>query len=423
MDLRFALRNGPSAVAFGMTGPDVAIAFDNGNLVLHNCATKKSVPRQLGVPNCRNLLFCDPHIFGISQENSLFRYSGGKLTFCPYSVKAFSVVNKDALFILGADDIARVVAVDGWHPVSKNGDPPNLSERVVPQIVNHPLNSLSGEVETMEKSGEYLWFKPDARFVWMSFRHDVPMFLKRHFAAGDAHDYDTHLAMLNSYVASVSKEFQWTKAFCELFADQFPQAAFTLCCDAQEEVNLELNGGIAGCIIACENEIGDRLRTHLKSMAIALFAKENYTKGAMFLRISRLDRLGADYLIDYGQTELAMKFVRLLATGEKEEMLLKLGLKLLHTDRLLDAMMLFMSCRQYHVALYLMTKFRMPLDVFFIKKYLTMKGLLQEVAPDVARQVGEVPDLTALCAQIDGDFASKATKLGLGPNVLSGMLA
>jgi hypothetical protein len=70
-----------------------------------------------------------------------------------------------------------------------------------------------------------------------------------------------------------------------------------------------------------------------------------------------------------------------------------------------------------------MTKLRMPLDVFFIKKYLTMKGVLQEVAPDVARQVGEVPDLTALCAQIDGDFASKATKLGLGPNVLSGMLA
>jgi hypothetical protein len=248
------------------------------------------------------------------------------------------------------------------------------------------------------------------------------MFLKRHFAAGDAHDYDTYLAMLNSSVPSVSKEFQWTKAFCELFADQFPQAALTLCCDTQEEANLELNGGIAGCIIACEDEIGDRLKTHLKSMAVALFVKENYIKGAMFLRMARLDRLGADYLIQYDQIELAMKFIRLLATREKEEMLLKLGLKLLQAGRLLDAAMLFLSCRQYHLALYVMRTLGMPLDVFFIRKYFTLKGVLQEVTPEVARQVGEVPDLITLGAQIDEDFTAKATKLGVDPKVLNGLL-
>jgi hypothetical protein len=427
------LRSPAEAIAFGIQGDNVLVALENGSILVHDIATEKSSVRQIGIMNVRNLQFYENDIFGFCSDNRPFKWSDGKLVQCPYAVKGFSVINPDILFVLEQDDIARVVAVDGWHPISRNHGPIDLNPKVVQHIVNHPLaNQKCGRlvdqdeflatVEELDGQSEYLWFRPAARMIWASFRKDVPMYLRGHYATGDAHQYDVILAKLNSYVENISNEFQWTKARCELFADHFPDAAIALS-GAHDETNIELSAAVAGCIIACEQEASDRLKVHLKAMATTLFLHEQYLQGATFLRMARLDKIGAEYLLEYDQIDLAMKFIRALEGQEKQVLLLKFGLKMFLSDHLADALMIFVNCSQFHLVLYLMHLTKLYFDVFFVKKYLILKGYLKPAPDHVATLIPQLPDLMILGAQIDSDFALEATEVGVDPKILKRLLS
>jgi hypothetical protein len=104
-------------------------------------------------------------------------------------------------------------------------------------------------------------------------------------------------------------------------------------------------------------------------------------------------------------------------------MLLRLGIKWLQKKELTKALLMFMSCREYHLALFVMSEKRMLADAFFLKKYLVSRGMLQPVSPEAGRIANEIPDIWTLSATIDTNFASFSTDIGVDSKVLRTILA
>jgi hypothetical protein len=268
-----------------------------------------------------------------------------------------------------------------------------------------------------------LWFRPEARQVWMALRADVPMLLRGHFAAGEAHVYDQTVAELNAYVRAPSAEFRHIKAICDLFADRFADAATALATDADDGGDILLNGALAGLVIACEGPVDEKLIVHLKSVAVSLFLREEYERGATFLRIARLDKVAAEYLLGYGQLELALRFIRALRGVEKTEMLRRLAIRLLQARRLVEALLTFVSCEEFQIVLHLMVELGMAVDAFFVKKYLRAEGRLKEANPDVAKQAPDMKSLDELVAKIDVEFVSWAEEIGVDSRDMKALLS
>jgi hypothetical protein len=346
----------------------------------------------------------------------LFWYHQGQLSLCPYAVRAFSIVSATTLFVLAADNVARIVSVEDWHIVTRGQGGIFLDGPLIVKVTALAHTTLDAD------GNAQLWFRPEARQIWMSLRKDVPMLLRGHFAAGDAHKYDEMKADLNGYVHVVSREFQQTKALSNLFANRFADAAAVLINETSEE-SLVFNGALSGLIIACEEPIGERLMIHLKSVAVSLFLKEDYEKGATFLRIARLDKLAAEYLLGYGQLELALKFIRGLSGAVKNEMLRRLGARLMQARRLFEALLTFVSCGEFQMALHLMVELGMVVDAFFLKKYIVGKDWLKQANPDLAKLAPEMLGLIELSAKIDVDFASWAGDIGVDPRDMKTLLS
>jgi hypothetical protein len=304
--------------------------------------------------------------------------------------------------------------------VTRGQGPICLDGPVTAKVKAHPLARPDFDINCDTP----LWFRPEARPIWMSLRDDVPMLLRGHFAAGESHFYDDLIAHLNEFVTSVSREFQPVKALCALFAENFGEAAHALVSETSDAPgDLVLNAALAGLVIACEEPLSEKLVVHLKSVAVALFLSEKYVQGATFLKIARLDKIAAEYLLGYGQLELALRFIRGLKGAEKTEMLLRLGARLMQLRRLFEALLTFVSCGEFQMVLHLMVEIGLVIDAFFVKKYIKLKGWLRPANPDVAKLAPEMLPLVELTARIDSDFASWAVDIGVDAADVKALLA
>jgi hypothetical protein len=405
LDNPFVLRIPVDVAAFGSQGDEAVIAFDNSNMLIHNIRTRAQVQRQLGVTNVHGFHFSRGDIFAISHETSMFRYTNGRVVQSPIAAKCFSLIGRDFLFVLGEDDVARVIAVDEWRLISARSDDYfGWSKQY--RIVEHSPND---------------WFHPDARLVAMTIRDDPPIYLRGHFAAGDSREYDDLFARLTGRAEGpVTHNFKWIRAASELFADNFAGAAAALAVESGGD--LSFDGAIAGLMIACAKEASDELRAHLKGLAIQLFAKGKHDRAAIFLRIARLDRMAADYLLGYEQFMFALKFIRRLEAQDKKDLLIKLGVRYARSGRTLDAMLVFAACKEFHVVLWYMVESKMTLDAFFLKKYLVVNGLLVEAPRKIAVLLEEIPDLQSLSWQIDSDFALEAANVEVDNKIIKALL-
>jgi hypothetical protein len=411
--LRFSLHATYDPVAFGFDGDELIIGFENGSLLCYNIPTKRSSSRQLSVTSVQTLQFHEGAIFGISGEDDLFHYSrSGQFCQCPYPVRAFSIVSPTVLFVLATDTIARVISVDDWRLVTRSQGGICLDGPVVTRVAAHPLSQTEFDID----SPAQIWFQPEARQIWMALRSDVPMLLRGHFAAGDSKQYDETVADINASVDLISKSFQQTRALADLFANRFEQAARGLVAEPTDgPADLVANGTLAALAITAGEVECEKLVLHLKSVAVALFLREEYEQGAIFLKIARLENLAAEYLLGYEQLDLALKFIRGLEGADKRRMLLRLGAKLLQGKKIFEALLTFVSCGEFQMVLWLMVEFGMVADAFFVKKYAGRMDWMHPANPDVAKLVPEMPELEELCARIDADFASWAGDIGVDP--------
>ena len=446
---RFTLRAPIDPQAFVRSGNLLVICFDNGSIVFHDFQAKKTTTKTTSARNFRKLRLCEGTLYGICNDNNVFCYSK-TMKVSPYSVKDYSIVKPGEVFVVGEDNIARIVEVEKWGIVFYAPETSlSRNDSIIRHIENHPLAEFNSPTETqatmtqslsqgellktadaeklsiedLETKSEFLWFRPDSRQIWTCFRENPPLCVRSHYAVGDAQLYDSLIAKLNFQVQYVTREFQKIKYKGELFANRFSDAVHTLMSEVHGESDIGLNGSIAGCILACENEVSDKMVTHLKSLAVALFLKGQYSEGATFLRIARLDKAAVEYLLEYNQLSLALKFIRVLTGKDKDEMLTRLAVKHYQKGHHLQAVFFFCSGKQYHAMLHVMHVMKMNVDAFFLKKFLLYQGLLVPAEPDLQQMMPDLQNLLTLGANIDSSFAEIATEVGVNPKAIKSLLA
>jgi hypothetical protein len=279
---------------------------------------------------------------------------------------------------------------------------------MVNRMLNHPL--CTGQ----STNSEYLWFRPDSREIWQCIcENELSLYVQCHYAAGSAHEYDKLVCQLNRKVKYVTPEFQRIKARAELFAGDFAAAARALMSDTPEEGDIGYKVALAGCILACEENVSERMLVHLKTSAYALAQRDRFDDSSVLLRIAGLDQAAADYFMECDQLDHALSFIRGMEGDAKVEMLLKFGLKQYEKKNMRKAVLVFMISRQYHLGLGLLYEMHRKVEAFFLKKWLVREGMLVEMESAVAKLFPQILDLITLIAQIDSDIAEYCTELGM----------
>ena len=448
---RFTLRAAVGPMAFVRHGNLLVICFENGSIVFHDFATKKTSTKYTSARNFRKLRICDGVVYGLCNDSNVFYYSKS-IKICPYSVKDYSIVKAGQVFIIGDDNIARIVETEKWSIIAYEPETSlSRNDTIIRHIENHPLAAFNNpsesqqtmvqslsqgellsfsesprgtiDLEDLEKKSEYLWFRPDSRLFWICFRSNPPLCMRCHYAVGDSQLYNELIAKLNFYVQYITRGFQRIKYRGELFANKFGDAARTLMSEVQGESDIERNGAIAGCILACEDQVSEKMASHCRSVAMSLFQKGQFLEGATFLRIARLDKVAVEYLLKHNQLTLALKFIRGLSGKDKDDMLTLLAVKHYKKRHHLEAAFFFCSAKQYHAMLHVMNVMGMNADAFFLKKYLLLEGLLTPAEPEVQKLMPDIQEFVTLSANIDSSFAEIATEVGVNPKTIKSLVA
>ncbi|OHT04876.1 hypothetical protein TRFO_27551 [Tritrichomonas foetus] len=469
-------------ISLCLSTKQMVIAFDNGNLLIHDFSTKKSKNINVAASNISVMRFCQSKVFGICNNNTLFVNDSKGFRTCPSPVTSFVPVTPDIVFVIGKDRISRFLRVSDWRSLSSESkilQPDTLQQRRARHIQNHPLAHIHGSITNEElasfdtnktenlihceneslienakkshiegqdpdKNVENLnshiekfdcfgketpWFYPDMRNIWLILHdpHKVPLSLQYHSGAGETGNFERIMSMLYSAVQYVTPEFLNSKVSSALFANNFDEAVNILSQDTSQERDFLKSAALAGCIIACseEDKIPDKMVIHLKATAISLLLQGNYNDGAMLFRMARLDHPAVDYLLEHEQLDLALKFIRGCVKNEKEkrELLIKIGVKYYQKGKIGQAILIFAACQQWHVVLGLIRTLTRKADLFFLKKYCVFKGVLKPMPPELEKVFPEIQPLIPLIAQIDIDFAEYATDVGVSSQVLRNLLS
>ncbi|KAK8866258.1 hypothetical protein M9Y10_009217 [Tritrichomonas musculus] len=507
---KFSIKAPVSPIALCFSDKQLLLAFDSGNILIHDFEAKKTKNASATVNNVKTMRICGEAIFGLcGSGNTLFWSNGEDFKQYSYSVKSFVPLSNDLIFIVGGDNIARFLKVNGWRQIYTESTillPDTSQQRFVHHVQNHPLlkigspdltatlsdiansigsidessrrnsieisnndsnnnnsdvsnndNKESQEDEHANESNQSLnneddpnqlmqlpkrelpeeslegfgletpWFHPKSRDLWYILRDDdkIPLMVQCHSGSGETGYFEKVMATLYSMVQYVTPEFLMQKFSAALFANEYDTAAQILIHDNPVESSIFKNATLAGCVIACEENPSDKLITHLKSASISLILQGSYEEGAILLRMSKLDKIAAEYFLDHDQLHIALKFIRACLTNpnEKKSMLTKIASKFYSKGNKERALLLFASAGEWHFCLWILKNLGRTSDAFFIKKYLIYRGILKPINAELQKAYPDVMDLIDLIAQIDIDFAEFASESGIDNQMMKKLLA
>jgi hypothetical protein len=190
-----------------------------------------------------------------------------------------------------------------------------------------------------------------------------------------------------------------------LFLDRFDEAAHLRPTSDPRHPDFLKNSLMNVCLVTMDNAVNERAQALLKRAAIDFFNLGNWDDGIILLRMGRLDREAADYLIDADKSQMAVRFLRSVVTPEdRQTLLFKLGVKLWETSKSARAISIFSSARQFHPVLFILLKLDLVVDAHFLMVHLTATNQLESCTDEQMKAFGGLASLSDISAEIEENF-------------------
>jgi hypothetical protein len=379
----------PEPLCFAVSGSRIATGFAGGGIITFDSAKNSITRKETGLPGLRKLQFGGSKLFGLAKESTLFALAGETFV-CPYAVFDYAIVDDDYLIVRINDSAVTFASVHDWTVIGN-------ASQYLPIPTERDL------------FGEYLrnrqtpFYDVIARDVW-SFLLGIRS-LRLHVKTGcPPRGYSEAVSLdLLGRIHNPTPHVNELMFASRLFADKFQEAAET---PRGDEVGVVESAMMSALLVQVDDGCSENAHAMLKSTAISLFEAGQYEKGAILLRIGRLDRMGVGYLMEYGQTELVMRFVRsCLEDEDRKKFTFMFGCRQIREKQWSEALRFFAACSEFHPVLDILFNLGFVSDAYLVLKHLQKADLVRPVTQGFERLLPEpLRDLDELCKLIESEF-------------------
>ena len=403
---KYSIINDGDATSLASKSNNLCISFSNGSVILFKIGNPNSIKAQTGLKDIKSVSFVDNGaVLGIGENNQLFCI-GSKVRVCQLPTIAFAQASSESILLLGSDHILRLVRLKDWQLYSKFST--SFSAFPIEQIQTMKILSHNEEDHI---------FRPESNEIWnilhsfSDINNKIPFSTIWKNCCGNCKFYLKVINQLYSLLPNNDEENIDSKFVQTLFANDFELASKILLSKGPGSKNFMRNAALSGCLIASNSEEKEALAAHLKSVSLSLFLSGKFMDGSIFMRIIRQDRAAADYLIEYGEYDIAKKFIMLLDDDEKKDLLVKLAIEIYKKGKKRNAMYLFASAKEFQPALQISQEMGMLLDSYYIKQFVQEKGWLHPLELSSKKFPFQLMDIETLSQKIDSDFHAFCAKL------------
>jgi hypothetical protein len=416
-------------LCLAMAGLRIATGFAGGLVVIFDTEDKVSTCLETGCPTLRKLRFsstsfCSTEgpsqpgrsrqsgsrfsstrevLFGIGKESTMFAITHD-LLLCPFPVCDYVLVDDAHILAKGVDGVVRFAQAPDWLllPTSPEYLPvPSERERLLAFVKGRPTP----------------FFHPLARDIWLCVLDQYNVRLQAKTGAGKGGLFEKVDCDILATVSHLSSKVIRLKFTACIFADRFAEAGDLLMTDDPNSREFMETTLFSVILFQAGHGVSEDVHAVLKSTAFALCETNQFDLGALLFRIGKLDKLAVEYLIGYGQDELAMRFMRsCLDESEKRKYAFIFGCKKLEQNRFAESTPFFACSGEFHPVLAVLMNLGMLTDAYFLMKYLEPKGSLHEVPDELGRFLSEpFAPLADICGMIEGQFNGIIGELGIDP--------
>jgi hypothetical protein len=393
-------------LCLAVSGTRIATGFAGGLIVIFDTDDKTTACIETGCPTLRKLRFSSTGLFGLGRESTIFAITH-ELSVCPFPVSDYVLVDDGHILAKGLDGVVRFASAPEWLllPTSPEYLPiPTERDRLQKYVIGRTRP----------------FFHPLARDIWLCVlnQHDVRLQAKTGCGrSGLFEKLDCDILATVSHLSSKVIRLKFTAC---IFADRFAEAGDLLMSDDPTSRAFMETTLFSVILFQAGQGVSEEVHAVLKSTGFALFETNQFDLGALLFRIGKLDKLAVEYLIGYGQDELAMRFMRsCLDESEKRKYAFIFGCKKLEQNRFAESTPFFACSGEYLPILAVLMNLGMVTDAYYLLKYLESKGTLHEVPEDLGRYLSEpFAPLADICGVIESQFRNTLSDLGLSPSDL-----
>jgi WD40 repeat protein len=374
---------------------EYTIGFANGLLLFVNVLAKTVKRIGTEAQNIRHLCYAKgdgDSLFGLCRDDRLFECRNARLRMCEFEVKSFKVVSETLMMVKASDGMVKFVTIENFRPLSyfsRYLPPPSENQRLRDFVKYRPsaaYSKLACDVWTVVAG------RANLRIHAMAGAEPIGFFEKVNFCLLDR-------------ISEQDDEHTNMKLMSLLFVDKFEEAAQLQHMTEAVEPNFLRQSLLSAYLLLTENPIDERARILLKASAMRLFNVEKWDDGILLMRIGRLDKEAAEYLINNDKTHLAAKFVRsTLTEAERKAALLKLGAKCLEAGKTTQALVAFAVGQHYPVVLFTLFTMGLIPDAHFLLLHLQNTGRLSPCTEEQMKVVMGLMDIEDLERIIEEQF-------------------
>ena len=389
------------ALCFAVDDSVFVTGFSDGILLFYDKNSKQSNKVQTNFSNLRKLRFGNRALFGLGQESTLF-FSSKELIICPYGVTNYQLVTDSLILVQSIDGVLRFLTLPDWTPIHFISQflPPPSEDILLTKFIKNNLN-----FEPDLKNYKYQYYSPEARDIWLCLSNTKSLTLQAKAGIGEPGLIEKVNCNLLEKIETSSLEIIKLKYTNLLFVNDFNTAAQLISTNEINNSDNFLNTLLSTCILALEKGTNEKTLVHLKSSAMNFLEKGKFDIAALLLRIGHLDKIAVNYLMEYGQYELALRFIQsCLNQEEKKPILFKFGCKMIQEDKLRESIPFFAGAEEYHPVLFSLFSLGLVVDAYFLMKYLLKFNLLKSLNEGQLRIFPEIESLDKLIELIEHQF-------------------
>ncbi|OHT07193.1 hypothetical protein TRFO_01331 [Tritrichomonas foetus] len=380
-------------LCFSVLGEEIVIGFSNGLLIFYDGNNKSQVFTNF--PNLRNLKYSSSGLFGMAKANTLFRVTQNGINICPYPAKQYALVDDKIIMILCVDNSVKFMVIDNWTFVSKYTKYASVpsSDQSIKSFINNP---------------NMLYYSLHAADVWNTLETaseiKTNLRIQEQFGAGEDCYIDEIYGQLFNQADINSTDFVQAKLKNLIFSNKFDEAGELLDTCSNDRFNDSIYSAL---LFQIGSSLSEKAIARLKQAALSLFDEDCFEEGSILLRLGQLDKIAVNYLIDYGQDELALQFIRNSLKGEdKNRSLFRLGIKMYDLKKYNKSISFFAAAHEYHVVLHILYSNGLIEDSYFLMKHLQKINILKETPQSLTTLLVEsITPLEELCNNISSSFS------------------
>ena len=332
---------------------------------------------------------------------------------CSFKVQDFVVTGNGLVLVQSSDDSVKFIISRDWRTVKKISMndilKPLLSSTERLKVISDKLleRSTSGtseEAEIAANLSSEMGFPIDST-VWRCVARSLggkPLPVKLSIFGNSEEISALNVLEATLYSPEESNFASLYSLLLCLRLNDWAGAEHVLSCIAKKP-EFTVIATIAGALLSnAQKGVGQEARDLLITTAVPLFANHRYIEGCILLHLAGANITAAKYLQENGKWEDAVSVAKLYDDDKEESVRIikRAAHHFLDSGNQMYALLLFISLKEYHPALAILSMMKMKALAFHLMMFLDRADAIRPYTEDTSRYAVQFPDLDTLRSTI-----------------------